>query len=49
MPPFRYSMGHTRATNTMPLSIGAPQVSSGGRLAVVSVTRKTLRLLGVGR
>lgn len=29
-----YSIGNTRANNTMPMSIGAPQVHASGKLVV---------------
>lgn len=36
MPPISYSIGNTRAQNTMSLSIGAPQVHASGELAAVA-------------
>lgn len=37
MPPFRYSYSGPRARNTMPLSMGAPQVHASGLLGGVAI------------
>ncbi len=42
----RYSIGNTRAFNTMPLSIGAPQVHASGVVTAVAAADQAQTSLG---